>query len=106
MIDYYDRDLNPMDECSTPKTEWAGKRVLRNRNERGYDVSTVWLPFDHSYDGSSPIVFETLIFKDGEDIAGEMHYSEEGAARWHLRAVDAIRAGLTPTYDEGWMGDE
>lgn len=105
MSDYYDRDLNPMDSYSNDKTEFAGRRVLRHRGVCGYDVSTVWLGLDHQHDNGTPIVFETLIWGPGDslEVAGLRHRSEESAARWHLKAVDAIRAGRTPSFDDDWM---
>ena len=108
MSDYYDRDLKPMDDYSNKKTEWGGRRVLQT-TVAGYRVSTVWLSLDHSFDGGAPIVFESMVWEapDGEPGAeaySTRHYSEEGAARWHLRALDAIRSGAEPSYDnEEWM---
>ena len=104
MTDYYDRDLQPVNGYSSYKTTWGGHRVLQT-NVGGYRVSTVWLGLDHSYSGDGPIVFETMVCDgEGEEVAGTRHGSEEEAARWHLRALDAIRAGRTPDYsDDRWM---
>lgn len=106
MTDYYDRDLQPMDDFSDKKTEWGGRRVLQTI-EGDYRISTVWLSLDHAYDRGTPIVFETLIWDgkgDGEEVAGARHRSEEAAARWHLSALDAIRRGATPDYsDDEWL---
>lgn len=106
MRDLYDRELNPIDELETRKTKWDGYRVLRHRNERGYDISTVWLGLNHRHSGyGGPIVFETLIWDgDGVEVCAMRHESEENAARWHLKAVDAIRAGRTPDFNsETWL---
>lgn len=107
MSDYYDRDLKPMDDYSNKRTKWGGKRVLKTV-VGDYRVSTVWLSLDHSHTGGAPIVFETLIWDgqgEGEEVGGARHYSEEEAARWHLKALDAIRAGEIPNYDnDNWLG--
>lgn len=106
MTDYYDRDLQPMDDYSSSKTKWGGRRVLQT-NAGGYRVSTVWITLDHSCGDGGPIVFETLIWDgegDGDELFSTRHGSEEEAARWHLQALDAIRAGKTPDYsDDRWM---
>ena len=107
MSDYYDRDLKPMDDYSNEKTRWGGRRVLQTTTA-GYRVSTVWLSLDHSFDGGAAIVFESMVWEapDGEPGAeaySTRHYSEEEAARWHLRALDALRRGATPDCDGDWM---
>lgn len=104
MTDSYDRDLNPIESFSTDATKWAGKRVLKSV-AHGFKLSTVWLSLDHQYGNGAPIVFETLIWDaSGEEVGGTRHYSEEEAARWHLKALDAIRAGAVPDYvNDEWM---
>lgn len=109
---YFDRDLQPIDDFSTITTRQMGKRVLQT-TVGDYWLSTVWLGIDHSFgDEGGPIVFETMIFRpDGSDDVGEdvhqiRHASEEDAARWHLRALDALRAGWIPNYDNDLPGDD
>lgn len=104
MSDYYDRDLKPMDDYKNRKTEWGGRRVLQT-NTNDYRVSTVWLGLDHQFGTGTPIVFESMIWgPDGLEAWSTRHYSEEESARWHLRALDAIRSGAEPSYDnEEWM---
>lgn len=107
MSNHYDRDLNPIPNPTTNKTEFEGRRVLRTR-EGEYDISTVWLDSDYRHQGDRPVVFETAIFigeiQEGQsEVAGERHYTEEEAARHHLACLDAIREGHHPSYDSDWM---
>lgn len=62
---------------------------------RGYDVSTVWLGFDHRYGGEGPpLIFETLVFTDDPEWSGMCaRYATEAEAReGHAKMVSMVAA--------------
>ncbi len=64
------------------------------------EVSTVFLPNDHSFGGSTPILFETMVF-GGAEVEGldqfQMRYSTEAEAReTHAKIVARLRECLAP----------
>lgn len=66
----------------------------------GFWVSTVWLGLDHSFfDGGPPIIFETMIFTEGEFPGGEAFDYQERystlaqAKEGHARAVAMVKLG-------------
>lgn len=58
-----------------------------------YEVSTVWLTFDHSFGAESPLLFETMVWDGEGNVALSRRYgTEEEAKRGHadvLREVEA-----------------
>ena len=65
-------------------------RIIGNTQVNGLNVSTVWLGIDHGYDGGDPIIFETMIFPEGEwgEEYCERYTTEGDAALGHLKAVE------------------
>lgn len=44
-------------------SDWGSyNRIIKQEHYKGYFVSTVFLPLDHSFGGDVPIHFETFIF--------------------------------------------
>lgn len=72
MSHYFLNEDKTYKPCSV--LEWAkqfesiDRRVAEDFFPNGYRVSTVWMGFSpHFYEGP-PLVFETMVFKDGRDI--------------------------------------
>lgn len=62
-------------------------------------VSTVWLGIDHAFGDGPPIIFETMIFRDGDfgrDLAMWRYTTETAALAGHDRVVAALRDGVPP----------
>ncbi|MFH8483633.1 hypothetical protein [Streptomyces sp. NPDC018055] len=58
-------------------------------------VSTVWLGLDHGYSGGDPVIFETMVFRNGDTADEEWarRYSSEKEAReGHAEIVTVIAA--------------
>src|SRR5262245_35558880 len=75
--------------------EYGGLEYLRvARDEIGeYTVSTVWLGIDHSFGGSVPLIFETMVFHDDETDVDEMrrYATEEQALEGHAEIVHRVQ---------------
>ena len=93
MIDYYDRQGNPVtfmdwaknlgdrDEC-VAKTPISDGEVL---------VSTVFLGINNNFFGGPPLIFETMIFGGPLDQFQERYTTEAQALEGHERAVHRAR---------------
>ena len=66
----------------------------------GVDVSTVFLRIDHSYDGGTPVLWETMTFGGECDQQCWRYTSRGDARRGHERIVDALRNGTDPNDNE------
>jgi len=63
-------------------------------------VSTVCLGLDHSFgDGGPPVLFETMVFHNGEDRAQYRAYTWEDALECHNSIVAFLMAGVAPELD-------
>lgn len=69
----YDRDGIPIDPATWSKlfADVAYKRAARSKilsaadPSQSFDVSTVWMGVDHSFDDGPPLIFETMVFAEG-----------------------------------------
>lgn len=72
-------------------------KVLNNNQVRrdtvdGVLVSTVHLGIDHSFGGGPPLIFETMVFFDGDDGEYQWRYSTlEAAQRGHETILEGVR---------------
>jgi hypothetical protein len=91
MGDYYDRNGNPM-----TMEEWARtfedfedyRRVRFTEIPSVARVSTVWLGLDHRFGDGPPLIFETMVFRDGWDGEYQQRYATEAEAiAGHQEAV-------------------
>jgi hypothetical protein len=60
-------------------------------------VSTVWLGLDHGFDNSDPVIFETMVFADGDTAADEWmrrYSTEKEALEGHAEIVTVIAATM------------
>ena len=55
------------------------------------NISTVFLGIDHSYNGGTPVLFETMIFGGENDQYKERYTSWEEAEKGHKRAVEVVK---------------
>lgn len=55
------------------------------------EISTVFLGFDHSFGGASPLLFETMIFHGDHDEYCERYTFREDALKGHARAVKLVQ---------------
>lgn len=79
-------------------------------------ISTVWLGIDMAFHGGSPIIFETMVFSDDEDIDFQQRYAtEEQALLGHLDVLRRLKFGksfgltlheVDKTYEELRMVEE
>jgi len=101
---YYNMDGKPIDMM-----EWAAMYERNNRHVgdtcvkfRGhtYRVSTVLLGLDHSFMGGPPLIFETMVFEDG-DMGGldymRRYSTKEQARKGHREAVRWVRGMIRET---------
>ena len=56
-------------------------------------VSTIWLGTDHNHWGGPPLVFETMIFKEGSDIYCERYTTWQEAEAGHKEAIQWVLDG-------------
>lgn len=94
MIDYYDRDGNPL-----TLEEWADlfqpdyQIVAKTLTEAG-EVSTVWIGINHQWGPGPPLVFETMVFEEPGDPSSDnemrRYSTEEEALRGHLEVVERL----------------
>lgn len=82
--------------------EWAvlfedkGYQVLvQTWTLHGAWVSTVWLGLDHQWGDGPPIIFETMVWHDGNDTTQERYSTEAAAAAGH-EAIVARFGGRDP----------
>jgi hypothetical protein len=71
-VSYYDKDGSPitLDQWSA-KYRDAYNRIALTEIPGKCKVSTVWLGLDHSHDGSTPLIFETMVFPLGDSFTEE-----------------------------------
>jgi len=98
-------DKYVLDEHGQPKPEldtlkWAEwfehdeRRIVRQQRWQRPDgkevfVSTVFLGLDHAWGHREPVLWETMTFIDGEDVAQYRYSSLRAAIVGHNRAVGA-----------------
>lgn len=93
MIDYYDRQGNPisMEEWSKKLNDRTYQRVAETTLSDGKWVSTVWLGLNHSFGDGLPLFFETMVFpsKDNfNELDCQRYSSEEEALKGHKEMVE------------------
>lgn len=70
-LGYYDKDGHPitMEEMAALHNDMSYKRVWETTLPDGRWISTVWLGLDHSFGDTSPLIFETMVFRSKTDMA-------------------------------------
>lgn len=60
----------------------------------GMEISTVFLGLDHNHFGGTPILFETMIFKDrNDDIYQSRYHTWDEAVKGHQTAMEWVKNG-------------
>ncbi len=93
---YYDRKGNPISyeayilSCRSPDS----RRVDYTVGD-GWIVSTIHLGLNHAYDDGSPLIFETIVFDEGNNSEFcDRYYTEEEAKYGHKMIVLAMELGI------------
>ena len=74
----------------------AGRRVGYTSVRAGVHVSTVFLAIDHNHFGvGPPILFETMVFRDGEGCEQERYSTWDEAEAGHARIVADVEAEVS-----------
>lgn len=73
------------------------RQIARDRIG-GRLVSTVFLAIDHSFGGTPPLLYETIVFEDesgcGDDEVCERYETREQALAGHKRIVEELKAEI------------
>jgi hypothetical protein len=96
MSDRYVLNKNGDPEPCEDLVEWArqfekGNRKLARETTGNGDVSTVFLGLDHSFGGSTPILFETMVFGGPLDGEQERYSTKAEAMAGHLAMVAHVK---------------
>ena len=70
----------------------TGDRIVKQETINGIRVSTVFLGLDHGIGiGREPLLFETMIFRNGEGKETWRYSTWEQAETGHVAAVELVR---------------
>lgn len=72
--------------------EGANRRLAQDKLAGGITVSTVFLGLDHSFGGSEPVLWETMIFGGPEDQYQERYSTREKALEGHAKAMELAKS--------------
>lgn len=100
---WYNRDGEAIDVMTAnrllgdPDYKRVGLTDITSATDAGerHRVSTVWLGLDHGMTGDRPVLFETMVFADGDTSADEWarrYHTEEEAKAGHAEIVSVIAA--------------
>ena len=95
-MDFYDRAANPIsrEEWVDLFESWPDPRRVASTEVGKFWVSTVWLGIDHRFGGGGPpLIFESMVFHDGEERDMRRYTNEDAALAGHDQLVAAVRAG-------------
>lgn len=86
---FFDRDGNTigLTEWTLAFESMAYRRVAESRTPNGNRVSTVWLGLNHQFGEGAPLIFETMVFRDGEEVACYRYATLAEAEVGHVAAV-------------------
>lgn len=85
-----DKQGNPIEE--TNLFTWADwmenhSRVLKQNRVGDFLISTVFLGLDHNFDGGIPILYETMVFRNGDSVDTERYETKDQALEGHERFI-------------------
>lgn len=91
---YYDKQGKEITAEEFSRLHTPEYATVCRTESNGWLISTVWLGIDHSFGDSTPIIFETMIFRPGADDSPSLdevycsRYSTENEAMdGHVRAM-------------------
>lgn len=100
-MNWYDRDGSPIDTAtanellSNQEYKRIGLTEVASADRSVVHlVSTVWLALDHNHGGGAPVLFETMVFGDGEWLGEycERYGTELDARIGHAETVALVAA--------------
>lgn len=94
---YLDWDSNPIDTMTWAKMSAQDKfkRVAEDTiyiDGKKIWISTVWLGLDHNWGDGPPLIFETMVFREGKGDEMERYTTVEQAREGHQAMVEKIMA--------------
>ena len=95
-----DDKIVPCDMMTWAKWIGTGNKHIGNDVINGIRISTVFLGLDHSFGGSVPILFETMIFGGAEDGYQTRCATLEEAKEMHKKAVELVKNGKPHNKDD------
>jgi hypothetical protein len=72
------------------------RRIALDTFPDGRLVSTVFLGLDHSWGDGPPLLFETMVFLNGDSVDCQRYATRAEALAGHARAIAAAESGATP----------
>jgi hypothetical protein len=106
---YYLNDDHTTRPCDV--VEWAEQlthmMITNNKNLKedtvnGKWISTIWLGIDHNYLGGLPLIFETMVFNDGDlhlDEYCDRYSTWDEAIEGHQKAIQWVLDGCKDEMD-------
>lgn len=81
--------------------KWAeyietGDRIVKQENIGEVEISTVFLGLDHSFGSSTPILFETMVFRGELDQEMDRCSTWEEAEKMHEKMIEKVKQRGTP----------
>lgn len=70
--------------------EQPSRRVLRQDARDGVLVSTVFLGLDYNFAGGPPLLYETMVFREGRGDECERYHTREEALAGHERMLALV----------------
>lgn len=67
------------------------RRIIVQTTVAGILVSTVFLSIDHGFGGERPVLFETMVFKSGDEKDCERWCTRAEAVEGHARIVERVK---------------
>jgi hypothetical protein len=74
------------------ETARESRIVARTTVREGVDVSTVFLGLDHRFDDGPPLLFETMVFRNGNGDEEERYSTWDEAVTGHKAMVARVQA--------------
>jgi hypothetical protein len=90
---YYDRQGKPISPQDWAKSIEEDRRLAYHiTKDKKTEVSTVWLGLDHNFFGGPPLIFETMVFVEGEEQECHRYTTEEQAFDGHIDMINKYNA--------------
>lgn len=71
--------------------ETADRRVAWTEVAPGLEISTIFLGLDYGWLSPVPLLFETMVFRDGDGAEGERYATWHDAEQGHKTMVDLVQ---------------
>lgn len=96
---WYNTDLEPISamEADELLKDDLARRIAHTAITTGkgrIEVSTIFLVLDHGWDGSGPVLWETMVFGGPDDMEQRRYSSRKAAEAGHVEAVTCVKTAL------------